>query len=129
MCFSVSVLVNSGTCILVFLPNIPPFYRALLAVPSVTLPSVMACRVFRDTRLEFIQDSHSSSFLGTTPVFTEVNFASQCDIPLTNLAIHGPRGCPANTSKETFVKEDARHICTEQAPPGEWLLEHASDGV
>jgi hypothetical protein len=111
--FSASTLMTGGACILVFTPNIPPFYRALLSVPSVTFPSIMACRVFRDTRLGFIQDAHPTSFLGTMPVFTDVAFAS---VPLSNLVLDDSRGFRSNITKATDVEDNLRHgVYTEHA--------------
>jgi len=112
-----STLMTGGACILVFTPNIPPFYRALLAVPSVTFPSIMACRVFRDTRLGFIQDAHPTSFLGTMPVFTDIAFAS---VPLSNLVLDGSRGFRSNIPKVTAVGGGLRHGA---------YTEHATDRI
>lgn len=109
-----------GTCILVYVPNIPPFYHPLLAVPSVTLPSIMACRVFRDTRLRFFKDTHPTSFIGITPISTEVGFAPRCEVPLTDFELEDSRGFQRNTTTATISGEDLQQdVPAKPALPGE----------
>ncbi|KAJ7099294.1 hypothetical protein B0H15DRAFT_944706 [Mycena belliarum] len=51
MYYLITVAVNIVAAVLVFLTSVGSIYHGLLAIPSVTLTSIMACRVYRNTKL------------------------------------------------------------------------------
>jgi len=132
-----SVLSSGVTCILVFAPNIPPFYRAVLTVLSVTLPNVVACRVFRGIRLCFIQEVQPTLF-GTTPTISRVHFASG-QVPSTIGTLDDSQNLQSIITETKVVDEDPHHFYphAEQASLGEGVQsipliefkEYASDNV
>lgn len=48
---------------MLFAPDVPPLYRAVLAPPACAITNSMACRVFRGVRLGIINDQHVISLL------------------------------------------------------------------
>ncbi|KAF8142563.1 hypothetical protein K438DRAFT_1946243 [Mycena galopus ATCC 62051] len=62
--YMITVVSNITTAALAVLPGIGLTYRSLAGVPNVMLTSVMACRVYRHTRLNLLEQSFlSPSFL------------------------------------------------------------------
>ncbi|KAJ7687169.1 hypothetical protein B0H17DRAFT_1203829 [Mycena rosella] len=51
MYYIITVVTNVVAILLVYIPTVSPVYRGLLSVPSMTLTSIMACRVYRNTKL------------------------------------------------------------------------------
>ncbi|KAJ7128707.1 hypothetical protein C8R44DRAFT_778543 [Mycena epipterygia] len=54
--YMIVVISNVATCALIWAPGINTGYRAVLAIPNITITSVMACRVYRNTRLRLAQE-------------------------------------------------------------------------
>ncbi|KAJ7660629.1 hypothetical protein B0H17DRAFT_846997, partial [Mycena rosella] len=50
MYYMITVVINIVAILLVYIPTVSPVYRGLLSVPDVTLTSIMACRVYRNTK-------------------------------------------------------------------------------
>ncbi|KAF8130414.1 hypothetical protein K438DRAFT_1788742 [Mycena galopus ATCC 62051] len=50
----IAVCTNIVILVMVKLPNIPPTYHAMLAIPGLTLINVMACLVFREIKFGFL---------------------------------------------------------------------------
>jgi len=78
--YMVSVVLNIFMCVLVLTPNIPEVYRLVLSIPSVALPSIVACRVFRTIKLAFIEQQIATSFM--VPI-SQLQFTPTIDIILT----------------------------------------------
>ncbi|KAJ6527994.1 hypothetical protein DFH09DRAFT_1045624 [Mycena vulgaris] len=53
MYYMATVVSNIFTTVMVYVPNANPLYHGLLIIPNVTLTSIMACRVYRHTKLGF----------------------------------------------------------------------------
>lgn len=67
-------------CALVFSPNIPGIFKGMFSVPTLALPSIMACRVFRAVKLGGITELGINSS-SRTPI-SRVHFTNTCEIPL-----------------------------------------------
>ncbi|KAJ7202675.1 hypothetical protein B0H12DRAFT_1035933 [Mycena haematopus] len=68
MYYMITVVGNIVTAIMVYFPGIEVGYRSLPVIPTMTLTSVMACRVYRHTRLDLAQ---RQSFIWPTSRPTE----------------------------------------------------------
>ncbi|KAJ7282289.1 hypothetical protein C8J57DRAFT_1710498 [Mycena rebaudengoi] len=55
--FRITVVTNIVAFILLCFPVLGPAYRSFLVVPNVMLTTMMACRVYRHTRLDLAQQS------------------------------------------------------------------------
>ncbi|KAF8141036.1 hypothetical protein K438DRAFT_1878785 [Mycena galopus ATCC 62051] len=55
--YMITVVSNIASFLLVCLPGVAIAYRSLLAIPNMMLNNVMACRLYRHTRLELAQQS------------------------------------------------------------------------
>ncbi|KAJ6533973.1 hypothetical protein DFH09DRAFT_122718 [Mycena vulgaris] len=51
MYYMITVVTNCVAILLVHIPNVSPLYHGLMVIPCVTLTSLMACRVYRTTKL------------------------------------------------------------------------------
>ncbi|KAJ6572466.1 hypothetical protein DFH09DRAFT_1312755 [Mycena vulgaris] len=51
MYYMVTVVINILTTVMVYVPTASPLYHGLLVIPNVMLTSIMACRVYRHTKL------------------------------------------------------------------------------
>ncbi|KAJ7478661.1 hypothetical protein B0H11DRAFT_2028185 [Mycena galericulata] len=51
MYYIITVATNILTTLLVFIPGVSLVYRGMFVIPNVALTSIMACRVYRNTRL------------------------------------------------------------------------------
>ncbi|KAJ7337685.1 hypothetical protein DFH08DRAFT_784035 [Mycena albidolilacea] len=49
--YMITVIVNIVTTVMIYVPGISAVYHSILVVPNVLLTSIMACRVYRNTRL------------------------------------------------------------------------------
>ncbi|KAJ7496548.1 hypothetical protein FB451DRAFT_1549650 [Mycena latifolia] len=83
MYYMITVLVNILATLLVYIPSISPVYHGVLVVPSTTLTSIMACRVYRNTKLgitrgtsELALPTLNSNAVGTIPL-SVVQFSTQ----------------------------------------------------
>ncbi|KAJ7115151.1 hypothetical protein C8R44DRAFT_221494 [Mycena epipterygia] len=56
----ITVASNIVATLMVYIPSISPVYHGLLVVPKVTLRTIMACRVYRNTKLELARGGGSS---------------------------------------------------------------------
>ncbi|KIJ68387.1 hypothetical protein HYDPIDRAFT_24674 [Hydnomerulius pinastri MD-312] len=71
--YLVTTGVNITRCILILVPSVSSVYQVTPAVPAVALTSAMACRVFRNLKLEALQDTEvgiltTMRFVDVTPV-------------------------------------------------------------
>ncbi|KAJ7844708.1 hypothetical protein B0H13DRAFT_2096156 [Mycena leptocephala] len=57
MYYMITVVTNVVTTAMVYIPTTRPLYRGLLVIPNVTVSSIMACRVYRNTKLGLIHGS------------------------------------------------------------------------
>lgn len=62
---SITIVVSIVMCALAFSPNVPDVFKAMFSVPTLALPSIMACRVFRAIKLKSIQESEITSSFQT----------------------------------------------------------------
>ncbi|KAJ7301962.1 hypothetical protein DFH08DRAFT_759861 [Mycena albidolilacea] len=51
MYYMITVVTNVITTAMVYIPTTRPLYRGLLVIPNVAVSSIMACRVYRNTKL------------------------------------------------------------------------------
>jgi hypothetical protein len=81
----ITVVVNIFASMIMYLP-VGPIYHGLLTVPSVTLTSILACRVYRRTRLGVIRGHGELTLPTLNPVgpsgnlpipFSVVQFATE----------------------------------------------------
>lgn len=133
----VSVTSNLVVVILTSIPMVPPSYRLMFTVLNIALTNMMACRVFRHTKLRSYNDDTVSSKwmaaqmkridLDTTPESSQLNFARAPDAPSgiasseasDKTISEGPK-TPQSTSFGDVEYVDA--ICEEKpqlARPGE----------
>ncbi|KAJ7854643.1 hypothetical protein B0H13DRAFT_2578790 [Mycena leptocephala] len=61
MYYIVTVFSNIAMASLILAPGLSPMYRNLVTLPNLVLTSVMACRVYRHTRLVLTQEPHGIS--------------------------------------------------------------------
>jgi hypothetical protein len=47
----ITVIINIVTTVMIYVPGISAVYHSILVIPNVLLTSIMACRVYRNTRL------------------------------------------------------------------------------
>ncbi|KAJ6596051.1 hypothetical protein B0H10DRAFT_2089378 [Mycena sp. CBHHK59/15] len=55
--YMISAFSNIAVTVMVYAPHLHPAYHGLLAIPNVMLTSVMACRVYRNTKLGTVRES------------------------------------------------------------------------
>ncbi|KAJ7238960.1 hypothetical protein C8J57DRAFT_1727518 [Mycena rebaudengoi] len=65
MYYMVTVVSNILATVLVYVPTSSPLYHAILVIPNVTLMSMMACRVYRNTMLGLTRGSGEELSLPT----------------------------------------------------------------
>jgi hypothetical protein len=70
----VAIICNLLALLTHYLPVIPIAYRIILLIPSVALTNIMACRVFRHTKLGLSTEVHNISTMfpqshRTVPIF------------------------------------------------------------
>jgi hypothetical protein len=97
---------NVVTFILPCLSSLALPYRSLLVVPNMMLTNVMACRVYRHTRLNLTQQSFMF------PTIDRGDLARNINAELTTLSLHF-----ANPGRETRTKDCEAGMT--QAPLGE----------
>ncbi|KAJ7657143.1 hypothetical protein B0H17DRAFT_1021288 [Mycena rosella] len=51
MYYMITVIFNIVTTLLVYMPGVSAVYHSILVIPNLTLTSIMACRVYRNTKL------------------------------------------------------------------------------
>ncbi|KAJ7660440.1 hypothetical protein B0H17DRAFT_1212621 [Mycena rosella] len=61
MYYMITVVTNVVSTLLLYIPTASPVYHGFLVVPSVTLSSIMACRVYRNTKLGITRGSRELS--------------------------------------------------------------------
>ncbi|KAJ7652580.1 hypothetical protein B0H17DRAFT_957870, partial [Mycena rosella] len=84
MYYMITVVTNVLATLLVYIPTVSPVYHGLLSVPNMTLTSIMACRVYRNTKLGIICGSRDSPYrhsmtLGRTG--TSLSHSASCSWP------------------------------------------------
>ncbi|KAJ7435020.1 hypothetical protein B0H11DRAFT_1938004 [Mycena galericulata] len=57
----ITVVSNLALSAMIYAPGVSPVYRSLPAIPNIALTSIMACRVYRHTRLGLLRESGSMS--------------------------------------------------------------------
>ncbi|KAJ6533976.1 hypothetical protein DFH09DRAFT_1043572 [Mycena vulgaris] len=78
MYYMITVVTNGVAILLVYLPNVSPVYHGVMVIPSVTLTSLMACRVYRTTKLSIPPSSWELSL----PTLNTVGPSGDHTIPL-----------------------------------------------
>ncbi|KAJ7660625.1 hypothetical protein B0H17DRAFT_954025 [Mycena rosella] len=79
MYYMITVVTNIVAILLVYIPTVSPVYRGLLSVPNMTLTSIMACRVYRNTILGIMRGSRELSL----PTLNDVGPNGNLAIPLS----------------------------------------------
>ncbi|KAJ7622683.1 hypothetical protein B0H17DRAFT_1290103 [Mycena rosella] len=77
MYYMITVVTNIVSMLLVYIPTVSPPYRGILVVPSMTLTSIMACRVYRNTKLGITHGSMELSL----PTLNDVGPTGNLTIP------------------------------------------------
>ncbi|KAJ7719490.1 hypothetical protein B0H16DRAFT_1432714 [Mycena metata] len=93
MYYMITVVINIVATVMIFVPGVSPLYHSFLIIPNVTLTSIMACRVYRNTKLGV---THGSA-----------------DLTLPTLNTLGPSG---NTIPLRVVQFSGQHTGTTGAP-------------
>ncbi|KAJ7687176.1 hypothetical protein B0H17DRAFT_939687 [Mycena rosella] len=78
MYYMLTVVTNVVAILLVYIPTVSPVYHGLLSVPNVTLTSILACRVYRNTKLGIMRGSRELSL----PTLNDVGLNGNLTIPL-----------------------------------------------
>ncbi|KAJ6578644.1 hypothetical protein DFH09DRAFT_1030498 [Mycena vulgaris] len=92
--YMIMVVMNGATILLLYIPSAsPPVYHGLLVVPSMTLTSLMACRVYRSSRL-----SISGSWELSMPTLNSIGPNGNLTIPLSIVTQH--RGMAGSVRSE-----------------------------
>ncbi|KAF7358206.1 hypothetical protein MVEN_00869100 [Mycena venus] len=75
MYYMFTVVTNITTSVMIYAP-VSPLYRSIPAVPNLMLNTLMACRVYRHTRLMLVQESRSVAVenVGTGARTTTIHF-------------------------------------------------------
>ncbi|KAJ6578641.1 hypothetical protein DFH09DRAFT_1030497 [Mycena vulgaris] len=82
--YMIMVVMNGVTILLVYIPSVgPPVYHGLLVVPTITLTTLMACRVYRSTRLGI-----SGSWELSLPTLNSIGPNGNLTIPLSIVTQH-----------------------------------------
>ncbi|KAJ7459577.1 hypothetical protein B0H11DRAFT_2059063 [Mycena galericulata] len=55
--YMITVISNIALSVMIYAPGVSPGLRSILALPNVMLTSIMACRVYRHTRLDLAADT------------------------------------------------------------------------
>ncbi|KAJ7128703.1 hypothetical protein C8R44DRAFT_667079 [Mycena epipterygia] len=78
--YMIVVLSNVATCATLWAPGLSTAFRSVLTMPNITITSMMACRVYRNTRLELAKQTNiitpSSNLGGNINGTLPLNFAS-----------------------------------------------------
>ncbi|KAJ7496551.1 hypothetical protein FB451DRAFT_197892 [Mycena latifolia] len=111
MYYMITVLINIFATLLVYIPGISPVYRGVMVVPSTTLTSIMACRVYRNTKLgitrgtaELALPTLSSNAVGTIPL-SVVQFSTQ---PNRTTGRWGGDGSGSSGDKDDTLNESSK---------------------
>ncbi|KAJ6585783.1 hypothetical protein B0H19DRAFT_1110741 [Mycena capillaripes] len=64
MYYMITVVTNITATVMIYAPGISPTYRSLASPPNLMLCTLMACRVFRNTRLVLSRNNFPSSNVG-----------------------------------------------------------------
>ncbi|KAJ7023377.1 hypothetical protein C8F04DRAFT_1401752 [Mycena alexandri] len=122
MYYMIAVVANIVTTMMAYVP-VRPVYRGFLVIPNVTLTSIMACRVYRNTILDVI---HRSADL-TLPTLNTLG-RSRNTIPLSvipfsgqSAGIIGELNTGANDSDSTQHEESRTDIQLHLASRGKNL--------
>jgi hypothetical protein len=60
----ITVVSNITASVMIYAPGVGPTYRSLASPPNLMLSTLMACRVFRHTKLVLSQNNHPSFNVG-----------------------------------------------------------------
>ncbi|KAJ7579204.1 hypothetical protein C8J56DRAFT_965087 [Mycena floridula] len=85
----ITVGANSLMAIMIYVPHVSPIYRSMFTVPTLTLSNIMACYVFRHTKLGTIWQSGSS---GIQSIPIQFATPGQGMITMTNLNLNSSSG-------------------------------------
>lgn len=58
----VTVIANLITSIMMYVPGVGPIYHSMFSIPNVMLTNIMACYVYRNTKLGIIRDPSTLTF-------------------------------------------------------------------
>lgn len=113
-------------CALVFAPGVPDLYKFMFSVPTLALPSIVACRVFRAIKLGFIQECQTPSF--RSPL-SRVHFTPATEIPLSTCGYEASRNI--EIMKTINIEDDSQDDYTlgKAASFGNENVEHLSNHV
>ncbi|KAJ7687161.1 hypothetical protein B0H17DRAFT_1013187 [Mycena rosella] len=79
MYYMITVVTNVASTLLAYIPTVSPVHHGFLVIPSVTLTSIMACRVYRNTILGIMRGSGELSL----PTLNDVGPNGNLNIPLS----------------------------------------------
>lgn len=86
----ITVGANFLLTIMIYVPHVAPIFRAMFTAPTLSLTNIMACYVFRHTKLGMIREG----VLGGIQSITSIQFPTrgQGMIPLTNVNLNSSSG-------------------------------------
>ncbi|KAJ7027324.1 hypothetical protein C8F04DRAFT_1399524 [Mycena alexandri] len=129
MYYMITVVTNTVATVMIYVPGVSPLYHSFLIIPNVTLTSIMACRVYRNTKLGV---THGSAELtlptlntlgpnGNTIPPRVVQFSGQ------HTEIAGELHTGRNTLDSTEHEEIRTDIQLHLASRGKNYLSHPND--
>ncbi|KAJ7037602.1 hypothetical protein C8F04DRAFT_1091852 [Mycena alexandri] len=111
MYYMITVVTNIVATVMIYIPSVSPVYHGFLVVPNVTLTSIMACRVYRNTKLGATRGSRDL----TLPTLNPLGPGGST-IPLSTVQFTGQHTAMSsshigeNDSDSTENKESGREI-------------------
>ncbi|KAJ7716391.1 hypothetical protein DFH07DRAFT_973911 [Mycena maculata] len=127
MYYLIAVIANVVTTLMVYVPDISAVYHGILVIPNVALTSIMACRVYRNTRL--IRNGREFSL----PTLNSLSASRDIPIPLSvvrlppehtgitgsSTDVEGERSHSSPDKSDTLnspAKTNIRHFLSEESP-------------
>ncbi|KAJ7189025.1 hypothetical protein C8R46DRAFT_1184262 [Mycena filopes] len=100
MYYMITVVSNIVATVMVYVPRVSPVYHGFLVVPNVTLTSIMACRVYRNTKLGVTGRGGSADLTLPTinPRLSAVQFTPDQHIAMSGSCVGGDES--GSTNKE-----------------------------
>ncbi|KAJ6571457.1 hypothetical protein B0H19DRAFT_1130024, partial [Mycena capillaripes] len=51
--YMITILTNLAMILIIYAPGVSPIYRGMMSIPNIALTSILACRVYRNTKLNY----------------------------------------------------------------------------
>ncbi|KAJ6585780.1 hypothetical protein B0H19DRAFT_1110733 [Mycena capillaripes] len=97
MYYMITVVTNITASVIIYAPGISPTYRSLASLPNLMLSTLMACRVFRHTKIVFSRNNF--------PSFDDVGAAVDND---NTRSLHFVHSAPQRTDDDSVLTDAVR---------------------